>query len=328
VAFVLRPGLSRRPIADARYRDAVPAVPKANRNPTVHILRPDSTPARLRLRTLWVAVAAVALLAATSLLMARVQDQVRIIGEEAAPQAATASDLYFALSDLDAQVARLVLIDNATALAGSQIDALGTYRERSLQVDADLQRALTAATSDADRATILTLLNDLAVYRQWAWRALTVESQLPPQPPGKLPPAALGYYTQATNVLHLELLPTAKRLRDASQERLDDAYAQQRLTVALGIGLALLLGGGLVALLVAMQVWLARRFRRTLNPWPDSASVNCAKSRAGDGPALHDAAWVRRAPAREPRSGRWPPRSGGPAGRLRREWRRPARSIR
>jgi hypothetical protein len=36
--------------------------------------------------------------------------------------------------------------------AGSQIDALGAYRERSLQVDADLQRALTTATSDADRA--------------------------------------------------------------------------------------------------------------------------------------------------------------------------------
>jgi hypothetical protein len=251
----------------------VPAVLEANRNRTVHILRPDSTPARLRLRTLWVAVAAVALLAATSLLMARVQDQVRIIGAEAAPQAATASDLYFALSDLDAQVARLVLIDNAEALAGSQIDALGTYRERSLQVDADLQRALTTATSDADRATILTLLNDLAVYRQWAWRALTVESQLPPQPPGKLPPAALGYYTQATNVLHFELLPTAKRLRDASQERLDDAYAQQRLTVALGIGMAVLLGGGLVALLVAMQIWLARRFRRTLNPALLTATV-------------------------------------------------------
>ena len=244
----------------------MPAVLEATRNLTVHILRPDTTPASLRLRVLWVSIAAVAMLAATSLLMARAQDQVRVIGGEAAPQAATASDLYFALSDLDAQVARLVLIDNADALAGTQIDALGTYRERSLQVDADLQRALTTATGDDDRATVLELLNDLAVYRQWAWRALTVESQLPPQPPGKLPPAALGYYTQATNVLHLELLPTAKRLRDASQERLDDAYAQQRLTEALGIGLAVLLGGGLVALLIVLQVWLARRFRRVLNP--------------------------------------------------------------
>jgi hypothetical protein len=244
----------------------VPAVLEATRNLTVHALRPDTTPARLRLRTLWVAVTAIALLALSSLLMARLQEQVRVIGDEAAPQAATASDLYFALSDLDAQVARLVLIDNAEALAGSQIDALGTYRERSLQIDADLQRALTTATSDADRATILTLLDNLAVYRQWAWRALTVESQLPPQPPGKLPPAALGYYTQATNVLHLELLPTAERLRDASQQRLDDAYAEQRLTTALGVGLAVLLGGGLVALLVATQIWLARRFRRTVNP--------------------------------------------------------------
>lgn len=213
-----------------------------------------------------VVVTAVGLLVATSVLMARVQSQVHVIGVEAAPQAATASDLYFALSDLDAQVARLVLIDDAEALSGTGIDALSTYHERGLQVDADLERALRTATSDADRATVRQLLDDIAVYRQWAWQALTVESQAPPQPPGKLPPAALGYYTQATNVLHLDLLPTAQRLRDTSRARLDRAYADQRVTEAWGIGLAAGLGGALLVLLVALQVWLARRFRRRFNP--------------------------------------------------------------
>jgi hypothetical protein len=250
----------------------VPAVLEATRNLTAQVLKPD-TPPRLRLWVLSIVVTAAAVLVTVSLLMPSVQDQVRVIGGEAAPQAATASDLYFALSDLDAQVARLVLIDDADALSGSQIDALSAYRERGPQIDADLERALTTATGAEERGIVLRLLTDLAAYREWAWQALTVESQLPPQPPGKLPPAALGYYTQATNVLHLQLLPAAKQLRDASRARLDDAYSQQFRTEVVGIGLVVLLGGALVVLLVRLQIWLTRRFRRLVNPALVAATV-------------------------------------------------------
>ncbi|GID93078.1 hypothetical protein ACFQFC_05590 [Amorphoplanes digitatis] len=218
-------------------------------------------------------VTAVALLATTSAMMARIQGQVRVIGGEAAPQAATAADLYFALSDMDAQVARMVLAGDAAELSGSQIDALGTYRGRSRQVDADLQRSLTTATGAAERAVVLELLHHLAVYRQRVWQALTAQSQAPPQPPGRLPPAALGYYTQATNVLHLDLLPAAERLRDAGEDRLDRAYARKRTTEIVGLALTAVLGAGLVVLLLILQVWLARRFRRVFNPALLAATV-------------------------------------------------------
>src|SRR5215831_15339888 len=81
-----------------------------------------STPVRLRLWAGVVVAAAVAVLLALSVSMSALQRQARVIGDEAAPQAATASDLYFALSDLDTQVARLVLIDNAPELSGTQVD--------------------------------------------------------------------------------------------------------------------------------------------------------------------------------------------------------------
>lgn len=209
------------------------------------------TPARLRL---WVAVTiltAAALLAGLSLLMARVQDQVRIIGDQAAPQAATAADLYFALSDMDAQVARLVLTAGNGALAGSQIDALGTYQARSRQIDSDLQRSLAGA---ADKNTVLTLLDQLVVYRERVWQTLTAGSSAP------------GYYTQATNIMHLGLLPSAQALRSASEERLSPAYASKHATEVWAVTLAVVLGGALLVLLIALQVWLARRFRRVLNP--------------------------------------------------------------
>ncbi len=192
------------------------------------------------------------LLVSLAVVMGRVQEQVRVIGDDAAPRAATASELYFALSDLDAQVARLVLVGGEDAFAGSEIDALAAYRERGEQIDAGLQRA----AAGEDRQSALRLVHQLAVYRQWVWQALTVETA----------EDALGYYTQATNTLHLELLPSARALRDAGEERLTDAYAAKQRTEIAGISIAVLLGGTLLVLLIRLQLFLTRRFRRLCNP--------------------------------------------------------------
>lgn len=210
-------------------------------------------------------VAAAAVLVVTSLVMSRVQDQVRTIGESAAPRAAIASDLYFALSDMDAQVARLVLVGNAETQAGNRIDALTTYNQRSRQIDADLERMLTATSTAHDREVVTELLHDLAVYRQWTWQAMTIVWQAPVGPTGTPPPTALGYYSQATNVVHHELLPGAEQLRDTSQANLEQAYSGQRATGVWGIVAVTVLGGALTAFLIVLQVWMRRRFRRRLN---------------------------------------------------------------
>jgi hypothetical protein len=219
------------------YRDAVPAVLVATRNFADRAVRPE-TPARLRLWTTIVVIVAATLFVTTSALMAQTQRQVRIIGDDAAPQAATASDLYFALSDLDAQVARLVLAGDDDSLAATQIDA-------------DLQRLMAGAS---DPGTTLAVLDDLAVYRERVWQALTTSGD------------KHGFYTQATNLLHLQLLPGAQRLGEQSRERLDHAYAAKQTTQRWGIAVALGLGVVLVVMVLALQVWMARRFRRTFNP--------------------------------------------------------------
>lgn len=232
------------------YFGGVPAVLEATRETTRRVVRPE-TPARLRL---WVAVVlttTVALLAVLHLVMSRAEDQVRFIATEAAPQTATAADLYFALSDLDAQVARLVLAGDQDALAGTRVDALATYQERGRQIDAGLRSAL---ATGADGDLVLDLMNSLAVYRQRVWQALTAG------------PAAAGYYTQATNVMHLDLLPAAQRWGTLSADRLSDAYSAKTATEIAGVTIAAILGIVLLGLLLFLQVWLARRFRRTLNP--------------------------------------------------------------
>ncbi|WP_433790512.1 hypothetical protein [Actinoplanes sp. CA-252034] len=216
--------------------------------PAIEIRR--DTPGLLRLFTAVTAAVAVVLLTVLTLLMISVRDQVRVIGREAAPHAATAADLYFALSDLDAQVTRILLAGDSDQLASSRIDALGVYRARGYQADQDLQK------SNADSAITLRLTDGLAVYRQRIGQALAAPSGAD----------RLGYWTQATNLLHQRLLPDAQELREQSQQRLDDAYARKSATETTGTAVAVLLGGALVALLILLQVWLARRFRRLWNP--------------------------------------------------------------
>jgi hypothetical protein len=223
------------------------------------------TPVRLRIWTVSIVAAALALLAAAGIGLTQLRGEVREISASSAPLAATASDLYFALSDLEAQVARLVMIDNASSLSDNQLDALLTYQRRSAEVDADIQQILNAAANDTDRATARRLLDEVALYRQLAWEALAVERQETPTEPGTLPPAALGYYTSATNVLHFSLLPTAKLLRESSRDALNRSYADQRSTATWGVALTVVLGLGLLVLLVFVQVRLTARTHRLVN---------------------------------------------------------------
>jgi hypothetical protein len=240
-----------------------------------------TTPLRLRLWTASAVTGALAVLLIAGLGMARLQDEVRVIGSDAARRAATASDLYFALSDLDAQVARLVLIDRADALSSSGLDALRAYQRRGAQITADVSDALASAgtddagtgnagTDDAGtddaRDALRRLTDQLAEYRRLAWQAITVEGEQPARPAGAPPAAALGYYAHATTVMRFELLPTAKLLRDSSQARLAGAYHTEERTAVWSVVLLLVSGTALVVLLGLLQRRLARHYRRLVNP--------------------------------------------------------------
>src|SRR5690349_21659934 len=168
-----------------------------------------TSPLRLRMWASVVILGAVAVLAVTELGMSRVRSQVNVIAGQAAPQAATASDLYFALSDLDAQLARLAMIGTSSTFASDRLDALLTYQRRSAEISADLDQATRAATSDADRATIRQLLDQLGQYRELAWQALAIEGDASDPVAGTLPAGAAGYYGRATDLMHFQLLPTA-----------------------------------------------------------------------------------------------------------------------
>lgn len=224
-----------------------------------------TTPARLRG---WAAVL-VALIAVEFVLViasvASTGDSVRTIGQQAAPEAATAADLYTALSDMDTQVARAMLVGDAEQLSAVQYDALRGYAQRTTEVDQDLARAARAGDASAE-GSAHTMLDELSQYQTLAGQALQLDQADVDAAPGRPPAAAFSYYSQATDLMHFQLLPAAASLRSRYVAALDRTYRSRHGGVeaaAIATGASGLL---LVVLLVACQTGLARRHRRRVNP--------------------------------------------------------------
>jgi len=126
-----------------------PAAPPARPEPPTR-----STPTRVRLIAAVLTVALLALTAVTAAAFWQARGRAQTVTSRAST-AATAGDLYFALADLDAEAARLVLLGDGDfqtagdgAFAGNQLSALTAYNARTAQVDADLQAL--AGTDGAD----------------------------------------------------------------------------------------------------------------------------------------------------------------------------------
>ncbi|MEO3854588.1 hypothetical protein [Acrocarpospora sp. B8E8] len=212
-----------------------------------------------------VAVLAVGLLSALmGVALSHAGDGLRTIGHTAGPQVVATADLYYALSDMDAQVATVLL---AGVEGGpSRKAALDRYDQRRAQADSAVLQAADLARGDpTGQATVRAVLDGLGRYERLVSRALLLDEQSPhaPGPPSQ---PALDAYRQATDLMRLDLLPKAYNLTLDSGTVVRHAYAAEssallagRFWVALGGALAL-------AVLVALQVFVARRFRRAINP--------------------------------------------------------------
>src|SRR5215813_10243134 len=178
--------------------------------PPVRQPRRRTAPQVLRLWAAALVIGCAALLTMTIVGFARLTSQVDTIGAEAAPQAATASDIYFALSDLDAQAATLIMLGDAQSLSLNRLSALATFEQRTAEVDADLAQANRGATDAAQRARLGRIADELTLYRQWIWQAIDAQQRsVTVAPVDAVPPpsASLGLYAQATTVLRTALLP-------------------------------------------------------------------------------------------------------------------------
>lgn len=237
-----------------------------------------STQFSLAVWTALVAVAVATMLGAVVGAYMAAADGTNSVAQHAAV-ASDSGDLYFSLSDLDAEAARLVLLgsgaDPATgslSLAGDQIATLTEYNARTEQADTDL-RQLAASAGSPDQDAIAALTSGVTLYHQIADAAIALDQTAPSTVPdtmgasaGQPTEPAIGYYARAASLMQSQLLPEAKALRDSKAKELSDSASSARLAGIIGASAAGVFG--LLALVLALRAHsrLRRWFRRVANP--------------------------------------------------------------
>ncbi len=225
-----------------------------------------NTPSLVRALTALCLAALLLLAAVAATVLGGARDSIDAIGHRAAPQAVRASDLYFALSDMDAQAANLLLVGAAPEDLAKRSPVHDLYEQRRTQADTDLQQAAEGDGGDpAGHRAVATVLAQLGRYEALVARSDLLESQAKAQP-GQPPADALQAYQQATGLLREQLLPAADQVAGSNEATVNRDYAGQRSDLAAGWWW--LLATGLLALLAlaGLQYLLTTRFRRLVNP--------------------------------------------------------------
>jgi hypothetical protein len=253
----------------------------------IRLRRLRSTPGRVRLMAASAIAVSVCLGALVAALSGGIAGGVQVIGHQSDPEVLAATDLYFRLNDMDAQVANVLLVGRQHGLGISRAQAQAIYEQDRIQAGQDLQRAAEIAGSlPSAQRPLRSVLDGLGSYEALAAEAMYLDGQ-DTSPPGRPPGAALVLYRQATDLLQGRILPAALSLTSANAAALDSTYQADRSAAVQGEGWTVLLGVALLAVLLGLQVYLAIRFRRLINPALAVASLIAVALMTVSGTALH-----------------------------------------
>lgn len=200
------------------------------------------------------------------------RDGLRVIGGQAAPVVVAAAHLYFALGDMDAQVANVLLVGDAGNLGFTRAQALSIFEQRRGQVDRDLQAVAAAGGDSVVQQELRQVFDLLGSYEALAAQTLLLQQQAH-SPAGHPPVPALDTYRQAADLLRTRLLPAAHVLIDREARALDRTYRARRSAAVGSAAWVGVVGGVLLVILFVFQAYLARRFHRLLSPALAAATV-------------------------------------------------------
>ncbi|MFD0683689.1 hypothetical protein [Actinomadura fibrosa] len=233
-------------------------------------------PGRIRAYTAAILAALAVLLTVLTVAVGNARDSVQTIGHDAGPQVVATGTLYFALSDMDAQVSNILLMGRDHDLGIGYDATLRVYERRRAEAGAAAVQAAQLASRDADlRTTVQQVLQGLGRYEELVGRALLLDQQAD-HPAGRLPGQVVDAYRQATDLMRLELLPKAYNITLDSGANVRQAYETKRSAVLSGRAWVAVTGALVLLLMIAAQVYLARTFRRVLNPAMVLATVAAA----------------------------------------------------
>lgn len=187
------------------------------------------------------------------------------LSQRAAPQVAAAADLYVALSNMDAQVANVLLVGNDPGLSDNRKHALDVYTQGRSQADSDVQRVAAIGGTDPTVAhTVTSILDRFGQYQALAGEAVSLNGA-GNDPSGNPSATELTVYRAATALMP-SLLNDTQALIATSRASLNSTYDNNRSSAVVAQIFVILIGIVLLAALVVTQVYLRRRLRRRLNP--------------------------------------------------------------
>ncbi len=223
-------------------------------------------PGRIGVHVVLCLAAIAALLAVLTVAIGNARDSVQAIGHDAGPQVVATGTLYFALSDMDAQVSNVLLIGRDHDLGIGHDESLRLYERRRAEADAAAVQAAQLAGGDpALRRTVQEVLDGLGRYERLVGRAMELDRQAA-HPPGELPKQVVDAYREATDLMKLELLPKAYNITLDTGAQVRQDYETKRSAVLTGRTWVAVTGLVVLLFLVATQLYLTRTFRRVLNP--------------------------------------------------------------
>ncbi len=186
---------------------------------------------------------------------------IKTVGKDSAPSILAAAKIASGLADMDGSVVNALMLQK-----GESSDSIQSYDgDRKTVSDGLVTAAQNITYGDAERKPILTLTYGLGSYEEEVSQARTLRER-----------QGLGAniaYNEAYGTLEGKLFPAAKALSDANNAvltRTYDGVKQLSFVTGVLVGLSGLL---LLAALIATQVYLSNRMRRTLNPALLAATV-------------------------------------------------------
>ncbi len=180
---------------------------------------------------------------------------IKTIGKDAVPSIINAQRIKHSLAGMDANAVNELIVK-----PGYNPQAIINYEERR---HALAERLVAAAESisydEAERKPILAMQVAVGEYIAKIQQARDFNQR------GDAA-AVLGAYRAAAEIMDKTLLPAADELDKVNLQILERTYAQQRFASARYLFSVVIFGLLLIGVLVALQLFLSRRMRRTLNP--------------------------------------------------------------
>ena len=211
-----------------------------------------TTPALLRLGVYGVIGASLLFMIAVITGARNHRQAMQSIGRDAAPSIIAAQHIRSALADMDASAAQ-ELLPGGNPAAAARFEA-----RRQEAVSAIVGAAENITYGDAERVPIQNLVFGLGTYTAKVQTALDLS-----RPNDR---RSLDAYRSAAEIMDRQLVPAADRLDRANRTVLDDTYARQRAISSASMLFLLLAALVLCGVLIALQMFLARRMRRVVNP--------------------------------------------------------------